>query len=197
MTSAAAFAGMTNIREQRSMRALLRLSRAIDTLNEKIGYAATWLVLLACVVSAGNALMRWGFDMSSNAWLEIQWYLFAGMVMLGGAYTLRMNEHVRVDVLYGRYSERTRAWVDLLGAIFFLLPMSVVIGWMSWPLFLSSYEIGEMSGNAGGLLRWPVKILIPIGFALLTLQGVSEIIKRIAVLSGRAQLDTHYERPLQ
>jgi TRAP-type mannitol/chloroaromatic compound transport system permease small subunit len=179
------------------MRALLNLSRAIDTLNEKIGHAATWLVLLACVVSAGNALMRWGFDLSSNAWLEIQWYLFAGMVMLGGAYTLRMNEHVRVDVLYGRYSERTRAWVDLLGAIFFLLPMSVVIGWMSWPLFVDSYEIGEMSGNAGGLLRWPVKILIPIGFALLTLQGVSEIIKRIAVLSGRAQLDAHYERPLQ
>jgi TRAP-type mannitol/chloroaromatic compound transport system permease small subunit len=197
MTSAQAFAGMTNIREQRSMRALLSLSRAIDTLNEKIGHAATWLVLLACVVSAGNALMRWGFDLSSNAWLEIQWYLFAGMVMLGGAYTLRMNEHVRVDVLYGRYSERTRAWVDLLGAIFFLLPMSVVIGWMSWPLFLSSYEIGEISGNAGGLLRWPVKILIPIGFLLLTLQGVSEIIKRIAVLSGRVQLDTHYERPLQ
>jgi TRAP-type mannitol/chloroaromatic compound transport system permease small subunit len=179
------------------MRALLSLSRAIDTLNEKIGHAATWLVLLACVVSAGNAVMRWGFDLSSNAWLEIQWYLFAGMVMLGGAYTLRMNEHVRVDVLYGRYSERTRAWVDLLGAIFFLLPMSIVIGWMSWPLFLSSYEIGEVSGNAGGLLRWPVKILIPIGFALLTLQGVSEIIKRIAVLSGRVQLDTHYERPLQ
>jgi TRAP-type mannitol/chloroaromatic compound transport system permease small subunit len=197
MTGAPAFAGMTNIREQRTMRALLTLSRAIDTLNEKIGHAATWLVLLACVVSAGNALMRWGFDLSSNAWLEIQWYLFAGMVMLGGAYTLRMNEHVRVDVLYGRYSERTRAWVDLLGAIFFLLPMSVVIGWMSWPLFVDSYKIGEISGNAGGLLRWPVKILIPIGFALLTLQGVSEIIKRLAVLSGRAQLDAHYERPLQ
>ncbi|MDB5863652.1 MAG: sugar transporter [Betaproteobacteria bacterium] len=179
------------------MRALLKLSRTIDTLNEKIGLAATWLVLLACVVSAGNALMRWGFDLSSNAWLEIQWYLFAGMVMLGGAYTLRVNEHVRVDVLYSRYSERTRAWVDLLGGIFFLLPMSIVIGWMSWPLFLSSYEIGEMSGNAGGLLRWPVKILIPIGFALLTLQGVSEIIKRVAALSGRLPLDSHYERPLQ
>jgi TRAP-type mannitol/chloroaromatic compound transport system permease small subunit len=179
------------------MKTLLALSRLIDALNKRCAGIATWLVLLSCVISAGNALMRYGMNLSSNAWLEIQWYLFAGMVMLGGAYTLRVNEHVRVDVLYSRYSERTRAWVDLLGAIFFLLPMSIVIGWMSWPLFLSSYEIGEMSGNAGGLLRWPVKILIPIGFALLTLQGVSEIIKRVAALSGRTQLDSRYERPLQ
>ena len=179
------------------MRALLRLSKAIDTLNQKIGVIAIWLVLIACVISAGNALMRYGFSLSSNAWLEIQWYLFAGMVMLGGAYTLELNEHVRVDVLYSRYSERTRVWVDLLGAIFFLLPMSVMIGWMSWPLFINSYDIGEISGNAGGLIRWPVKILIPLGFLLLTLQGVSEIIKRIANLTGHLQLDARYERPLQ
>jgi TRAP-type mannitol/chloroaromatic compound transport system permease small subunit len=179
------------------MRALLRLSKAIDALNDRVGYIATWLVLIACVISAANAFMRWGFDLSSNAWLEIQWYLFAGMVMLGGAYTLRMNEHVRVDAFYSRYSERTRIWVDLLGAIFFLLPMSVVIGWLSWPLFINSYEIGEISGNAGGLLRWPVKILIPIGFLLLTLQGFSEIIKRFANLTGHLPLDAHYERPLQ
>jgi TRAP-type mannitol/chloroaromatic compound transport system permease small subunit len=179
------------------MRALLRLSKAIDTLNQKIGVIAIWLVLIACVISAGNALMRYGFNLSSNAWLEIQWYLFAGMVMLGGAYTLELNEHVRVDVLYSRYSGRTRVWVDLLGAIFFLLPMSVIIGWMSWPLFINSYDIGEISGNAGGLIRWPVKILIPLGFLLLTLQGVSEIIKRIANLTGHLQLDSRYERPLQ
>jgi TRAP-type mannitol/chloroaromatic compound transport system permease small subunit len=141
--------------------------------------------------------MRYGFNLSSNAWLEIQWYLFAGMVMLGGAYTLAVNEHVRVDVLYSHYSARTRVWVDLFGAIFFLLPMSVMIGWMSWPLFINSYDIGEISGNAGGLLRWPVKILIPLGFLLLTLQGVSEIIKRIANLTGHLQLDSRYERPMQ
>jgi TRAP-type mannitol/chloroaromatic compound transport system permease small subunit len=179
------------------MRALLRLSQAIDYLSDKVGYLATWLVLIACVISAANASMRWGFDLSSNAWLEIQWYLFAGMVMLGGAYTLRTNEHVRVDALYSRYSARTRLWVDLLGAIFFLLPMCIVIGWMSWPLFANSYAIGEVSGNAGGLLRWPVKILIPFGFALLALQALSEIIKRIANLTGDLPLDVHYERPLQ
>jgi TRAP-type mannitol/chloroaromatic compound transport system permease small subunit len=178
------------------MHALLKLSRAIDALNDHVGVVATWLVLIACMISAGNAVMRWGFDLSSNAWLEIQWYLFAGMVMLGGAYTLRVNEHVRVDALYSRYSERTRVWVDLLGAVFFLLPMSVLIGWMSWPLFVNAYEIGEVSGNAGGLIRWPVKVLIPIGFLLLTLQGISEIIKRAAILTGHLKADVHYERPL-
>jgi TRAP-type mannitol/chloroaromatic compound transport system permease small subunit len=179
------------------MHLLLKLSRAIDTLNEKIGLIATWLVLIACVVSAGNAMMRYGFNLSSNAWLEIQWYLFGGMVMLGAAYTLRVNEHVRVDVLYSRYSERTRLWVDLLGGIVFLLPMAIIIGWLSWPLFLNSYEIHETSSNAGGLLRWPVKLLIPAGFLLLTLQGISEVIKRFAALTGHMKLDATYERPLQ
>lgn len=178
------------------MRALLKLSKAIDTLNEKIGFLAVWLVLVACVISAGNAVMRYGFSLSSNAWLEIQWYLFGGIVMLGAAWTLKLNEHVRVDVLYSRYSERTRLWVDLLGTLFFLLPMSALIGWMSWPLFINSFAIGEISGNAGGLIRWPVKILIPLGFLLLTLQGLSEVIKRIANLTGHLQLDAHYERPL-
>lgn len=179
------------------MNTLLRFSRLVDALNEKIGMVANWLVLAACVISAGNALMRYGFSASSNAWLEIQWYLFAGMVMLGAAATLRRNEHVRVDVFYSRYSERARLWLDLLGGILFLLPMAVIIGWLSWPLFMNSYEIGEVSGNAGGLLRWPVKILVPIGFLLLTLQGLSEIIKRAAALAGRAQVDARYERPLQ
>lgn len=177
------------------MDTLLRLSRLIDALNERFGRAATWLVLAACVISAGNALMRYGFSLSSNAWLEIQWYLFAGMVMLGAANTLRINGHVRVDVFYSRYGERTRLWLDLLGGVLFLLPMAVIIGWLSWPLFINSYEVGEVSGNAGGLLRWPVKVLIPLGFLLLTLQGISEIIKRAAALAGRIRLDAGYERP--
>jgi TRAP-type mannitol/chloroaromatic compound transport system permease small subunit len=179
------------------MNSLLRFSRLVDALNEKIGVVANWLVLMACVISAGNALMRYGFNMSSNAWLEIQWYLFAGMVMLGAASTLRRNEHVRVDVFYSRYGERARLWLDLAGGVLFLLPMAVIIGWLSWPLFINSYEIGEVSGNAGGLLRWPVKVLVPLGFLLLTLQGLSEIIKRAAALAGRLQVDARYERPLQ
>ncbi len=179
------------------MNALLRFSGLGDALNEKIGRIASWLVLIACVISAGNAVMRYGFNMSSNAWLEIQWYLFGGMVMLGAAYTLRVNEHVRVDVLYSRYSDRTRLWVDLLGGIFFLLPMAIIIGWLSWPMFINSFHIGETSGNAGGLLRWPVKLLVPLGFLLLTLQGLSEIIKRAAALAGHEDINARYERPLQ
>ena len=179
------------------MKTLLRISALIDRLNEKIGLVASWLVLAACVISAGNAMMRYGFSISSNAWLEIQWYLFGGMVMLGAAHTLRVNQHVRVDVLYSRYSDRTRLWVDLLGGVFFLLPMAVTIGWLSWPMFVNSFSIGETSGNAGGLLRWPVKLLVPLGFLLLTLQGLSEIIKRGAALCGHARIDAGYERPLQ
>ncbi len=179
------------------MTALLRFSALVDAFNEKIGRIASWLVLIACVISAGNAVMRYGFNMSSNAWLEIQWYLFGGMVMLGAAHTLKVNEHVRVDVLYSRYSDRTRLWVDLLGSIFFLLPMAIIIGWLSWPMFINSFHIGETSGNAGGLLRWPVKLLVPLGFLLLTLQGLSEIIKRVAALTGHGDVNARYERPLQ
>jgi TRAP-type mannitol/chloroaromatic compound transport system permease small subunit len=179
------------------MNALLRLSGWIDRLNGKIGLVADWLVLAACVVSAGNALVRYAFSSSSNAWLEIQWYMFAGMVMLGASYTLKMNEHVRVDVFYSRYSERTRLWVDLLGGVFFLLPMTVLLAWLSWPMFANSWAVGEVSGNAGGLLRWPVKLLVPAGFVLLTLQGISEVIKRAAALAGHAAPVSRYERPLQ
>lgn len=179
------------------MTVLLRIAAMIDALNDKIGRIACGLVLLACVISAGNAVLRYGLNISSNAWLEIQWYLFGGIVMLGAAHTLRINQHVRVDVLYSRYSERTRLWIDLLGGLLFLMPMVVVIGWLSWPMFLNAYTIGETSGNAGGLLRWPVKLLVPLGFLLLALQGVSEIIKRAAALAGRASLDASYERPLQ
>ena len=153
------------------MDALIRFSILIDKINEKFGLIASWLVLIACLISAGNAMMRYGFNLSSNAWLEIQWYLFGGMVMLGSAYTLKVNEHVRVDVLYSHYSDRTRLWIDLLGGIFFLLPMAIIIGWLSWPMFINSFHIGETSGNSGGLLRWPVKLLVPLGFLLITLQG--------------------------
>ncbi len=179
------------------MHALLKFSSLIDALNARVGRIATWMTLIAAVISAGNAVMRYSLSMSSNAWLEIQWYLFAGMVMLGAAYTLKVNEHVRVDVLYSRYSERTRLWVDFLGGIFFLLPMTVIIGWTAWPMLANSFLINETSSNAGGLLRWPVKLMVPLGFLLLTLQGLSEIIKRYAALTGRLALDVRYEKPLQ
>lgn len=179
------------------MNTLLRISALIDTLNDKIGRVACALVLIACIISAGNALLRYGFSISSNAWLEIQWYLFGGIVMLGAASTLRTNQHVRVDVLYSHYSERTRLWIDLLGGLLFLLPMAAIIGWLSWPMFINAYAIGETSGNAGGLLRWPVKLLVPLGFLLLILQGLSESIKRAAALAGHAGIDDHYARPLQ
>ncbi len=179
------------------MKALLGFSTGVDWLNRKLGVLSNWLVLIACLISAGNALIRYSFSMSSNAWLEIQWYLFAGMVMLGAAYTLKMNEHVRVDVLYSRYGERTCLWVDFLGGILFLLPMTIMIGWLSWPMFYNSFDIHEMSSNSGGLLRWPAKLMVPLGFLLLSLQGISEVIKRGAALAGRLQLDARYERPLQ
>ena len=133
--------------------------------------------------------MRYGFSDSSNAWLEIQWYLFAAMFMLGAPYTLRMNEHVRVDILYGSVSPRVQLWIDLLGGILFLMPATIIIGWMSWPIFVDSFVSGEVSNNAGGLIRWPVKLLLPLGFGLLALQGISEIIKRIAALTGHRALD--------
>jgi TRAP-type mannitol/chloroaromatic compound transport system permease small subunit len=179
------------------MRALLTLSRAIDALNERLGRVANWMILIACVISAANAMIRYAFDISSNAWLEIQWYLFAGVVMLGASYTLQRNEHVRVDILYTQLPERGKEWLDLVGTAVFLIPSCLLIGWLSWPFFYESWHIQEHSGNAGGLLRWPVKILVPVGFALLALQGVSEIIKRAAALRGYVRLESHYERPVQ
>ena len=179
------------------MRALLRVSGAIDGVNERFGRIADWCVLLACLISAGNALVRYGFSFSSNAWLEIQWYLFAAMFMLGAPYTLRRNGHVRVDVIYGNLSPRLKLWVDLLGGILFLMPAVLIIGWMSWPLFYDSWRSGEVSSNAGGLIRWPVKLLLPLGFGLLALQGLSEIIKRIAPLRGYEGVVAEYEKPLQ
>lgn len=176
---------------------LLKLSQAIDWLNDRLGTVANWLVLAACLISAANAMSRYAFDLSSNAWLEIQWYLFAGIVMLGASHTLRMNEHVRVDIVYTHLSERGKEWLDMVGTAVFLVPSMLVIAYYSWPFFMQSWSVQEISGNAGGLIRWPVKILVPIGFTLVALQGVSEIIKRAAALRGYVRFETHYERPVQ
>jgi len=161
---------------------LLRVSRFIDFLNEKIGTTTYWLVLASVVVSSGNAVVRYVFDTSSNGWLEIQWYLYSGFFLIGAGYTLLRNEHVRIDIIVSRLAPRTRAWIDLLGGIFFLLPMATIIMWLAWPVFTDSYALTEYSPNAGGLLRWPVKLMIPVGFFLLAIQGVSEIINRAAFL---------------
>ena len=179
------------------MKQLLALAHFVDTANRHISRIASALVLLACLVSAGNALSRYGLNLSSNAWLEIQWYMFAAMFMLGAAYTLCKNEHVRVDVIYARLSTRKQIWIDLLGGILFLLPAAGILTWLSWPVFYSVWTSGEMSSSAGGLIRWPVKIFLPLGFGLLVLQGISEIIKRIAMLTGHMPANLHYERPLQ
>jgi TRAP-type mannitol/chloroaromatic compound transport system permease small subunit len=164
---------------------LLRLSRAIDALNERVGHLVCWLILAAVVVSAGNATVRYLFDKSSNGWLELQWYLFSAVFLLASGYTLLHNEHVRIDVINGHLPPRLRAWIDLLGGLFFLLPMALIIMVLSWPLVVESVLRDEVSSDAGGLLRWPVKLLIPAGFLLLALQGVSEIIKRAGFLMGR------------
>ena len=179
------------------MRLLLKLSEAIDRLNEKFGVVANWLVLLACLISAGNAASRYLFSESSNGWLEVQWYMFAGMVLLGGPYTLKMNEHVRVDLIYGMVSEKTRIWIDIVCTILFLLPICLILIYFTWPWFVESWRLGEESSNAGGLIRWPVKLVLPVGFALMVLQGVSELIKRIAALEHVIEADFKYEKPLQ
>ena len=176
---------------------LLELARLIDALNDRFASLATWSVLAACLISALNAVVRYGFNYSSNAYLEIQWYLFAACVMLGTAQVLRLNEHVRVDVLYGLYPSRTKVLIDLFGLCLFLLPVSLLIIYLSWPLLLSQFTSGERSNNAGGLIRWPVTLTLPLGMALLSLQGLSEVIKRIGWLTHQYEMDTHYERPLQ
>jgi TRAP-type mannitol/chloroaromatic compound transport system permease small subunit len=166
------------------MSVLLKISAAIDWVNAQFGVIANWLVLLACLISAGNAFSRYLVSMSSNGWLEIQWYMFGGMVLLGAPYTLKMNEHVRVDLIYGMVSERTRIWIDIIGGFLFLLPICLILMWFTWPWFVDSYIHNEESSNAGGLIRWPVKLMLPVGFALMALQGVSEIIKRVGFLKG-------------
>ena len=166
------------------MSSLLSFSRFIDAVNEKIGLAISWALLLAVLICSGNALVRYIFNNSSNAWLEIQWYLFGAIFLLASAYTLKRNEHVRIDVVVGRFSKRTQVWIDVFGFIFFLLPATLLILYFSIPFAYESIRNQEVSSNAGGLTIWPAKTLIPVGFFLLTLQGISELIKRVGFLMG-------------
>jgi len=168
------------------MQAFLKLSNAIDGINRWIGKHVIWLILASTVISAVNAVVRKAFNVSSNAFLEVQWYLFAATFLLASAYTLLNGEHVKIDVLYGRLSKRTQTWVDIFGFTCFLLPFCSAILWFSVPFFLKGFHSGEMSGNAGGLIRWPVYAMMPLGFGLLWLQGLSELIKRLAFLMGLA-----------
>ena len=166
------------------MRLLLLLSRWVDAINQRIGAIVIWFVLAAVLISAGNAVIRKVFNVSSNSYLEVQWYLFSAVFLLCAGYVLLRNEHVRIDVIIGRLSKRAQIWIDIFGLLVFLLPAAVLIVWLSWPLFVRGYISGEMSQNAGGLIRWPVFALIPLGFGLLVLQALSELIKRIAFLQG-------------
>ncbi|PZP29885.1 MAG: sugar transporter [Roseateles depolymerans] len=202
------------------MNALLALSHAVDRLSDRLATLSAWATLLSCLVSALNALIRYGLDYSSNAFLEIQWYLFAACVMLGAAQVLRLNEHVRVDLVYGRLRPRAKLWLDLVGLLVLLVPVMAYLGWLSWgfflvkltsgmqasdspstlgwaPYLLKLVSSGEMSNNAGGLIRWPAALLLPLGFAMVALQGMAEAIKRVAGLMGSASQTPGYERPLQ
>jgi TRAP-type mannitol/chloroaromatic compound transport system permease small subunit len=167
------------------MQAMLAIARAIDALNERIGRAVYWLVLAMVLLSAGNAIVRKVFDWSSNSLLEGQWYLFSAVFLLCAGYTLLKNEHVRIDIIAGRLTPKAQAWIDILGTIFFLMPMAILIMALSWPYFMRAYTEGEISGSAGGLILWPARLLLPIGFALLVLQGLSELVKRIAFVAGK------------
>lgn len=166
------------------MGALIALSRLIDRVNETIGKAVSWLILLAVVISAANATIRKIFNVSSNAWLELQWYLFGAAFLLAAAYTLKQNEHIRIDIVYGAFSRRVQHWIDLFGHIFFLMPMVCLMLYLLYPYVMLSVKSGEVSTNAGGLIIWPAKALLLIGFILIFVQGISEIIKKIAVMRG-------------
>lgn len=203
------------------MQLLLGLSRGIDSFNWVVSRIAVWLVMLSALLSAFNAFFRYSIETiisvlkdfpsltalqtlldwygrNSNAFLEAQWYMFAGVVLLGAAYTLKVNEHVRVDLLYGSVSERTRVWIDLVGAIVCLVPMCLLLIYFTWPWFVDSWVTDEQSSNAGGLPRWPVKLILPVGFFLVFVQGISEIIKCVAALTVKGYArEHHYEKPLQ
>ncbi|HTQ77455.1 MAG TPA: TRAP transporter small permease subunit [Burkholderiales bacterium] len=166
------------------MKPLLTLARAIDWLNERVGRLVYWCILIMVLVSAANATSRYALNMASNAWLELQWYLFSAVFLLCSGYTLLHNEHIRIDVINSRLSRRTQVWIDVFGILLFLLPMSLFIMWLSWPPVENAWETGEVSVNAGGLIRWPARLLIPVGFFLLSIQGFSELIKRVAFLMG-------------
>lgn len=174
------------------MKTLLVFSRLIDTTTENIGKAVGWLILIAVLVSAGNAVIRKVFNMSSNAWLEAQWYLFGGAFMLAAAYTLSQNEHIRIDVVYGKFSRRVQHWIDLLGHCLFLMPFVLLMVYFLVPYVLMSYRSGEGSSSAGGLIVWPAKAILLAGFLLLAAQGVSEIIKKIAIMRGDMDDPTPY-----
>lgn len=177
---------------------LLSLSRFIDAINEKIGHGVSWALLAAVLICSGNAMIRYAFNMSSNAWLEIQWYLFSAIFLLASSYTLRRNEHVRIDVIVGGFSKRTQVWIDLFGFIFFLLPATLLILYYAIPYAWISIQNQEVSSNAGGLIVWPAKLLIPVSFFLLTLQGFSELIKRIGYLMGKVdakEFEKHVATP--
>jgi len=167
------------------MSALLKLSSLVDGFNGLVGKLIRWLVLAAVLISAGNAIIRKAFNVSSNAWLEIQWYLFAGVFLLGAGYAFLRNVHVRIDFISSKLSKRANAKIDALGIVVFLIPLCLIMIWLSWPLFTSAYSSGEMSQNAGGLIRWPAYLLMPLGFGILLLQAISELIKRLAFLGGR------------
>lgn len=179
------------------MSKLLKFALGVDKISQQFGHVAAFTVLAAALISAGNAFIRYGFDVSSNGWLEIQWYLFAATVMLGAPLVLKLNEHVRVDIFYGQLKGKGPVYIDLLGLVVFLLPVMVTLTYLSFPLFLKMLVTNEMSSNAGGLIRWPAMLLLPLGFAWMFLQGLSEIIKRVAYLQGKFEMDTHYEKPVQ
>lgn len=166
------------------MQSLLTISRAIDALNTRLGRILFWLVLVMVLVSAGNAVSRYALNIASNAWLELQWYLFAAVFLLCAGYTFLNDEHIRIDVISSLFSRRVQVWIDIFGTVFFLLPMSIYIMWLSWPVFVNAWVSNEISSNAGGLIRWPARLMVPVGFFLLSLQGISELIKRIAFLRG-------------
>lgn len=171
------------------MKPLLTLAHLIDRLNQRIGRAVSWLILATVLISAGNAMMRKAFQMSSNAFLEIQWTLFAAVFLLAAGYTLLKNEHVRIDIISSRLGPRAQAWIDLIGGLLFLLPLCVLVLYHAWPFFLTSFASQEWSNNPGGLMLWPAKLMIPAGFTLLLLQALAEIVKRIAFLTGHASLE--------
>jgi TRAP-type mannitol/chloroaromatic compound transport system permease small subunit len=180
-----------------SVNGLLKLALGMDWVSEKFGVLASWTVLFAALISAANAFIRYGFNWSSNSFIEIQWYFFAYMVMVGAPVVLKLNEHVRVDLIYGKLKGNKPVYVDLFGLLFFLLPVISMLAYLSWPYFLNTFTSGEMSQNAGGLIRWPAVLALPLGFGLMWLQGWAEIIKRVAYLTGHYKMDTHYEKPLQ
>ena len=179
------------------MKPFFAFAHVIDAVNNFFAMIAKWSVILCVFISALNAIVRYTFSYSSNAWIEIQWYLFTACVMLGAAQVFRVNEHVRVDVIYGTLSSTKRIWIDIFGLTLFLLPGMAIFAYLSWPMFWGMYLSGEMSSNTGGLIRWPVVLMLPLGFTLVWLQGWSELIKRIGWLLGQYEMDLTYERPLQ